>query len=366
MKNCIKLTREMVLFLSFIGIIGNMVYSHTWIDNDTDRAAWLAALVGILLVTPFALWILYLGRSNPNCTIFDILEAGMGKFLSKVANIIFILINIAVAVAQLNMFTEMLKTFFLLLTPPWVIMMFLVLVSAMFVNSGIMVWGRVVEILCAFGLLNYLSSFLFAIPNQFHIKYVLPIFDTSVSGFIKGAVFITGNASEFLLLLMIIVRFIPEPLKHYKWVAKGIIFAGIIFPLAIMVITGMMSSELASRIAFGGVNAAILIQIGEYVRGLEIFVFGTYQFIAIGKTLICMYCSWESAKNITNNWKPGFQLLLIAFLILLPSVWLNSYNKAYFIAVFLGNYVILPFSIVILLLSTIGMIIKNIRTGSRK
>lgn len=364
MQEHIKLTREQVFFLAFIGVLGNMIYCHTWIDDEVDRAAWLAALSGILLVIPFAIWLLYLSKSHPNSTVFDMLEVSVGKFVSGIVIIIFIIINIAIAVAQLNMFTEMIKVFFLQYTPSWIIMFVLVLTSAMFVNSGISVLGRVFELLTMLGLLNYFTSFIFAFPNQVHLQYILPIFDTSIIGFIKGILFMTGNASELLLLLMIIVSFIPEPLKHYKWVVSGILFSGIIFSLAILMIIGIMSPELAKRIAFGGVNASKIIQVGEYIRGLEILVFGTYQFLAIGKISLCLYCAWTSGKKIFSKVKPKHQLELMAFILLISSALLNSYSKAYFLAVFLGNYIILPFSLIILLIATISIMIISKKTGS--
>lgn len=364
MQDRIKLTREMVLFLTFIGVLGNILYTHTWISNLTDRSEWVASLLGILLIIPFAIWLLYLGNIYPDCTIFDILEKGLGKLPCIVFCIIFIIINIAVAVAQLNMFTEMLRVFFLEYTLSRVIILFLILMCLLFVSSGIVVIGRLVEILAVIGILNYFGSFIFAFPHQVHIEYIIPIFDTSFSSFLKGALFMTGSAAECLLMLMIIVRFIPDPLKHYKWVVSGIALCAIVFSFAVMIIIAIMSPELAKRVAFGGVNAAKVIQVGEYIRGLEIFVFGSYQLSAIGKTVLCMYCSWIAIKKIFGNKKAKLQLIFVAALIFLPSFLLRSYISAYSMGVFLGSYILLPFSVVVLMLTTISIWIKNKKTGS--
>lgn len=366
MQGNIKLTREQIFFLSFIGTLGNIVYSHTWIDNNTDRSAWVAAFLGILLIIPFAIWIFYLGKFYPKGNIFDILESGLGKLTSKFFSVLFILINIAVAVAQLNMFTEMLNVFFLQYTPPWVIMLFLILIGVLFVYGGIHVFGRLTEILGVLGLINYFAAFVFAFPKFFRIEYIYPVFDTSLWGFLKGTIFMTGGAAECLLILMIIVRYIPEPAKHYWWVIKGIAFSAVIFSLAIFVIIGMLSPELAKRIAFGGVNAAKIIQIGNYIQGLEVFIFGTYQFIAIGKITLSMYCAWISAQKIFNGKKPLLLLFITTLMFLAPSVYLSSYNTAYFIAVALANYIILPFSVLVLLLASISVIIINKRVGRVK
>jgi len=359
LRKNITLSREQVFFISFLGIIGNIVYIHTWIDNDVDRAAWVADLLGILLVIPFAVWIFYLGKFYPKATVFEILETGLGKLSGRALSIVFILINITVAVAQLNMFAEALNVFFLQYTPTWVEMLFLVLIGVLFVNGGIQNFGRLVEILAILGVINYFASFIFAFHKNFKIAYVIPVFDTSIIGFLKGTIFMLGGASECLLLLMIIVRFVPDPAKHYMWAVKGIALGAVVFSSAIIVINGMMSPELAKRIAFGGVNAARLIKIGEFVQGLEIFIFGSYQLIAIGKITMCMYCAWTSAKKIFNNKLALLLLLITALMIFVPSVWLSSYNKAYFLAVILGSYVILPFSVFVLLLASISIFIKN-------
>lgn len=363
MQENIKLTREQVIFLSFLGIVGNIVYSHTWIDDWADRAAWVAGFLGVLLLIPFAVWIFYLGKFYPQGTIFDILEKGLGKISSKILGLIFILINIAVAVAQLNMFTQMLNVFFLQHTPAWVIMLSLTVMGVLLVNGGIQAFGRLTEILAVLGVLNFFAAFIFAFPRFFHLEYVIPVFNSPISGLLKGTAFIAGGTAECLLILMIIVRYVPDSAKHYMWVVKGIALSSLIIASAILVIIGMMSPELAKRIAFGGVNAARLIQIGEYIQGMEIFIFGAYQFIAIGKITLSMYCTWISGKAIFTEKKPFLQLVIVAFMILIPSIWLNSYNKAYFLAVGLG-YIILPFCVFILILTSLSAFIINKRAGS--
>lgn len=238
--------------------------------------------------------------------------------------------------------------------------------GAMFAKSGIGSFGRLAEILTLIGIINYFTSFIPAFPSMIHIEYIIPVFNLPFSGFVRGVVFLLGAASEYLLLLLIIVADIPDPLKHYKWVVSGIIFSSIIFSVAILIIIAMLSPEMAKRIAFGGINAARIIQTGDFLSGLELFVLGTYQFIAIGKATMCIYCAWTAAKQIFGEKREGLQIILISLLMLIPAVWINSYSKAYYIAVLLGSYVILPFCIIVLLLASIGIRIKRKRAGGSK
>lgn len=353
----------MVFSLVLIGILGNIVYCHTWIDDATDRSAWLAGLAGILLIIPFALWILYICRNNQEATVFDIVENGLGKIVTVVLCIAFIAVNVLTAVANLNMFTEMIKVFFLTLTPGWIIMLFVVLLSVIFISRGLTMFARLAEMLTILGLLNYFGSFLFAFPSDFNLGYIIPVFDTSWSGFMKGAFFITGEASECLLLLLIIVRFIPDPFKHHKWINYGIAVSGVIFAFAILLIIAMLSPELTKRIAFGGVNAAKLLHIGDYVHGLEIFIFGTYDFLVVGKIALCLYCSRMALQNIFSSKKNLLYILITAVLIFSCSTALSSYNKAYFLGVILGSYVTLPLTILILILASLSTVIINKKSG---
>lgn len=365
MPDNIKITREQVIFLIFMSTLGNMVYSHIWIDDAADRAAWLVAFAGILLNIPLAAGMFYLGKYHPQKTLFDMLEDGLGKIPGILLGLLYITINIAVAVTMLNLFTQLLKTFFIMFTPSWIIMLFIVAIAVLFCSGAFKSFARTVEMLTVLGLLNYFVSFAHAFPTYIHTEYMFPIFDTPWPGLIKGALFIAGAASECLLLVMIMVAYIPDPGKHYMWAVYGLGAAAPVFSSAILFIMAMLSPELAKRIAFGGVNAAKIIQIGDFLQGLEVFIFGTYQFLAIGKTTVCLYCSWTAVKKICNNWQPRLLLLGSALMIFAPAVWLNSYNKAFQLATWLGGYVLLPFSVIMLLLAAVStFIVKKKRERS--
>ncbi len=359
MKAEMQLTREQILFISFMGVIGNIVYIHTWIDNDTDRSAWLACMVGILFIIPLAIWILFLGKFLPKASLLDIIEAGIGKVAASIFYLSFFCVNIVIASTHLCMFTAMINTFFLQITPPYVIMAFLIFIGILLAKGNLQYFARFVEILAVLGLLNYFLTFVFSIPNELHLEFIYPIFDTSLLGFLKGSFFIAGAAAETLLILILFVRNIPTPNKHYKWVVKGILTAAAIFPLAIIIIIAMMSPELAQRIAFGGVNAARLIQVGNFIQGLEVLVLIAYQLIAIGKVTISLYCAWTSMKDFFNSKIPRILLFLTAIIMFEASFQIVSYSTAYSIAVFAASYIVLPFSLFVIIVASLCVIFRK-------
>jgi hypothetical protein len=344
-----RLTGAQIFLISFLGVIGNIVYIHTWIDDDTDRASWLIAMIGIMLLIPLAYCM----------SVLDILEKRFGKIPSVLICLMYFAVNVIISGTHLNMFTELVNTFVLQYTPPMIIMIVLVMLAALFSSGKIQTLARLTGILAILGIVNYFSTFIFAFPKYINTAYIIPVFVTPVSGLLKGLYFIIGSVSDGLLLLAVFVRYMPATAISRKWVVKGMLAAAVVFSMAILIIIAMMSPELAKRIAFGGVNAARLITVGNYVQGLEVFILVAYQIIAVGKITVCLFCAWMSLKRIFNDKFPTPLLLITALSILVPSVWLSSYNKAYSIAVFMATYITLPFSILLILLSVISFMHQN-------
>lgn len=359
-----KISQEQVILLTFASGAGTIVYTFTWITHITGRPFWVAVFIGVLVNIPFAIWILYLGKFIKGGTIFDILQMGIGKFLCNIIIVAYIFLNTAIAACMLNMFTGTIKVFFLQTTPSWVIMLFIVFICCVFANSEIKILGQFIGLLVVLYMFNFISGFSLSFIKDFNIQYVIPIFDTSFPNFLKGILITAGISSECLLFLMAAVGSIPNPQKHYMWAVNGLAFWAVLLSLAILVMEGVESLELLSRVAQTGVTVASLIQIGKFIRGVEILVLGTYQLITIAKISLYLYSSWISVRKLFNNKLPRLQLPLLALAVFFLSAWINSYNTGYFLSIFIGAYIFLPFALLVLLLATLGVFIQNKKTGS--
>lgn len=57
-------------------------------------------------------------------------------------------------------------------------------------------------------------------------------------------------------------------------------------------------------------------------------------------------------------------MLLISIIIIIPSIKLNSYNKAFFASIFMDYYILLPFVAFIIIIAFLGDYIKGKMSGS--
>ena len=300
MEGSDTISKGQVTLLTYGSAAGSIVYTFTWITHVTGKPFWIATFLGVLTNIPFAIWILYLGQHCRGRTIFEMLEKLVGKFIGGIIIVLYIILNIVMSACMLNLFTGAVKVFFLTYTPPSVIMFFVVSACAFYANGEIAALGRFTEILAILFTTNYLIGFLFSFFKTFKIENILPIFDTTVSAFAKGAAIAAGSTAECLMLLMVLVGSLKNPRGNYVGAAKGLIFWAIFLSSAIFIMSGIISPEILSRIAGAGIVVSKVIQLGEFLRGVEVFILVTYQCIAVIKITLYIYSSIVSVRILLN------------------------------------------------------------------
>jgi hypothetical protein len=312
---------------------------------------------------PLGLWIFCLGKHFQGGTVFDILEKSLGRFVCIIISIAYIILNITIGVCMLNLFTGTVRVYFLERTPSWVIMLILILMSTLFINSGIQNFSRLIELLIVLCVINFFVGISLSFTREFKIEHITPIFDTSLPKFAEGMVFIIGSVAESLFFLMVMVGSVPDPHRHYRWVIKGFTYWAFILTLSTFIVAGDVGTEVLSRIGQGGITVARIIYLGGYIRGLEVLILMTYQYIAIVKIIMVLYSCWIASKKLISIKKPWILLIVLSLITFAASVWVNSYNTGYFLAVFLGYYFVLPSVVFVLLLASLSVVIKKRKKG---
>ena len=354
-----EFTREQVIYLTFIAACGNMAYNSTWCVAISGRSSFVAVFIGTLLMIPVSFLILKVCKKHESCTLFDIIELGFGKFITGIFVIIYSLIVIIIAVSTMLLFTGQISTSFLQLTPPWLIMLIILFISSLIVSKGVNILGRMVEILAIWAICNYFPVFFLSLFKQFNWEYVIPIFDTSFFSFIKGTLFSFGSASEFLIFELIITAYIKEPYKHRKWITRGIFLWAFVIILAVFLIIGIKNVEIFEGMPQVGVEAARAINLGDFIRGVEVFIVMTYQIIAISKIAICIFCiKGATKKTFSFKYSKTF-IVLIASIIFIISFEITNVNTVYFLSLFCAIYLTVPFTLLVILFAFFSNLINK-------
>lgn len=352
-----------VSFLIYAAASGNIVFTFTYITLVSGRPFWFAVLLGVLSNIPLAYCILLIVMNQPGNSIFDILKKGMGKIVCSVIILIYLIFNIILTSSMLSMFTGIVKIYFLERTPTVVISIFLLAMCSIFANSSIQVTSRLIQTLSFFFTLNYFAGFSISFSRDFNISYVIPVFDTTYSAFFRGVLITSGMSAECLLYLMAITGLIQKPHKEFMSVFKGLLSWSIVLSAAIMIMEGVYRSELLSHVAGAGIAVSRTIQIGNFVRGLEILILMTYQYLVVLKIVIFLQSCFYAVNSLFKIKMRKLFFTFFSLLVLIFSMWMNSFNLGYFISIIV-SYFLMPFVIVVLVLSSISVRSLKKRSGS--
>lgn len=359
-----RFTREQIVFLIFASGCSNMAFNFIWAVYLAGRSGWVAIALGILLTVPFALAMLKLSKKYPGNNIFDIIKVSFGKVVYIIIIIINSAVNIVSGVTILNYLSGTVKVYFLQLTPVWVIMLCAVISAILFVNNKILLIGRTVELLTIWYIINYFTGFSLGFVREFQIENIFPIFDTNLLSFVKAVFFSFASASEILLLILVMMEHMPQTEGNRGSIIKGIGLWTFILPLAVFIMQGISGTQLLMRTSSVGVEISRAIHFGDFFRGLELFILATYMLITTIRLTLYLYCTWIPVRKLFKEKYSFIILLIIALMIMVPAIRLNSYNAAFFISIFMDYYVILPFTLIVLLIAFLGSYIKNKKKGT--
>ncbi|MGE5328686.1 MAG: GerAB/ArcD/ProY family transporter [Deltaproteobacteria bacterium] len=362
-SNNFKISREQIILLIVGAAGGAYTYNFTWIIPSGGRAVSIIGLLSIVPIIPLVFWLLSLRKDRPEDTIFEIIESGLGKVTSKSIIIIYYFITMISIIILMNLFTQTVKIYFLQYTPAWILMLLIIIMCYMFVNSGIKIFVMFCEIIIVLATIDFHAGFALAFVKQFKIENFIPLFDITLSGFLKSIIFIMGNLSEVLMMFMLLINVMPDSKKCLTWIVKGLILWAVIYAAAGVIFIGIIGVEQLARVSGTGVAVAKVIQIGDFIRGLEVFIFVVYVNQAIAKLCIFLYSMQQAGLRLIGKSKSKIHLIIAAILVFIGSIIMNSYVTAYFVSVFLYTYILLPFSIFVLILGSLGLAISNRKRG---
>lgn len=353
------------IFFMFTSAYGGILFLHSHVFLTTGRATWLAeGLGGALLIMP-ALVMLYLANFSPGSTLFEIIEDSAGKLIAWICGGTFILISIVVSALMLKIFEGLVHNFILQNTPGWVPTTAILLLAIVIARSGIETVGRLSVVIVVVFVLVFFMALGFGFAGQFDFHSILPFFDRDPVGFFDGVNLVAGGFGEVLLFIMIMAAALPKPAKSYKPVAWGLFMAVVVIPMLVtLVFEGLIGPDNAARIYFAGVSASLVIQVGKFIQGLEVFILIAYETATVMKISINLLSSKEVLAQLCGNKYPDLWLPLIAVAVMTIYILSGSTNAAFLYYVDVARYIIPPYVILTIGITSLFHFIKKRRAAS--
>jgi len=353
------ISKIQVFFIMAIVCSGTSINTFSEIFKLAGRASAIANMTSLLLLIPLALWALRLAQFAPGHTILEILEMTAGKFFSKVACGLYTLISFAVMTLTARHIGFLLQASSLPNTPLYVTSFVLLTLSTFIARGGIEVLGRLCEVLYILtNVIFWLGTFGASLGINF--DFLFPVFDRGVTNIAAAAYLQAGSVSEGILLLLIMVAALARPADSYnKAVSMGILLVVVNFASASMLIIGVYGVEVASHFLIPEIQVSIDVQQGNFVQGLEMFVqVASICTVTLGVAAHTYAASVATAKIFNNRYPMVWLAMTFASVAFLVN-WIPSFNEVVLYSTLLGRYVTLPFIIIILFITSTGLLFRG-------
>lgn len=361
MINNLKISNFQVLSLIALGSYGSAVFFLTEIINIAGRTAWVTPLFIEFIILPAILLIIYASKDYDGLTIFEIIEHISGKLVSSIICLIYIGINIVLSIFNLALATNITKSNLLHTTPFWIPLFLTLLIATFIASSGIEVIGRICALLIPILTLCYIAFLLIGYDN-FDFNNLKPFLDKGIDNLGNSFYLTNSILSEVLLLLFVLTSAMKNKAIILGKVAKSSLIIFVIIPMFIIVsYIGILSQEVSSMVAFGGLNISMFAGIERYVQGTEIFVLVVIIFFSILKITTFLYCIRISFNQIFNKKvkNPVYILLPSSIIIFIGSLTYFNFNYVYKQCLLFYQYIVIPFSLALILFTLILIFFKR-------
>lgn len=173
----------------------------------SKQDAWISILLSgvIIQVIITTLWIL--GRRFPSKTIFEYSKQLAGKIVGTAINLSYVCYGLMVTCLILMYSTSIIKTWVLVLTPKWIIMLLLIITAILLAKEKLMDICNVYVVVSGFILLLCLISILVVITYPVEWRYLLPIGQSGGMKIIKGVKEVYFSMLGFELLVILFPYF---------------------------------------------------------------------------------------------------------------------------------------------------------------
>ncbi|MEK3760043.1 endospore germination permease [Paenibacillus sp. FSL P4-0338] len=275
--------------------------------------AWIAALFALLINLMMALLCLGLCRLYPGQTLFEILESVLGRWPGKALSLIYLFYFLILTSALLGDLSTFITTEVMPETPSEATKLIFLLVLVISALKGIIILGRLSELLFPW-LLLLLTLLVLALIPQANWTHIRPIMEDG-----PGPVLAAGIQSAMFQEPIVLMGFLPLvklPAKRARVLLSGIITGGIVLSVLTLLSVLVLGIEQTSNSVYPVFVLAKTINIGnvlQRVEGMLITIWIMTFFIKISLLFLLLLQNFQTVFSLKRTTHLIFPLAVLLF-----------------------------------------------------
>ncbi|WP_138206197.1 GerAB/ArcD/ProY family transporter [Haloimpatiens lingqiaonensis] len=288
--------KQMQLFIFCYSIGAYLLFS---MGSAVKQDAWIALIVGIILVIPVVVMYGRLMNLYPGKNLFQILEEVFGKVFGKVFSLIFIGNTFFLGSYILNDFVDFIKLTALFNTPLFIPILIIGILSIWILMKGIEVLANWAQFFIRIILIFIFITSILLIP-QMDITNLKPFFSHSIKEILKeGVALLTFPFSEVFLFLNFFdcVRYDDKTKNIF---IKPLILGGIVTLIVTIVTIMLLGGEIYSSFYYSGYASIKRMQFAGEFQRLEVVVSVAFTIMQFMEVSFCFLGVSKGIQSVFN------------------------------------------------------------------
>lgn len=294
-KEQISKSQAYTLIITFIIGTSLALVSYSKTNQDT----WIAILIAFLLAIPMVIIYGKILNNNPDKDLYQILEYIFGKILGKVLGSLYTFYFFHIGAICIRNITEFIQVSSFPETPQYFTALFIGILAIYILKCGLEVIARVNKFIMPLLIFIISITLIMVIPKA-DINNLLPILKDGWMPVIKESFsdfsFPFGETVVFLAFLNTVKEKNKSPIIYLIGIFLGsiILLSAVIRNILVLGFPSLSSST------FPSYDAVSLIDIGNFIRGVEIIIAIVITIAGFIKISICLLASCIGVARIFN------------------------------------------------------------------
>ncbi|WP_162341763.1 GerAB/ArcD/ProY family transporter [Paenibacillus paridis] len=293
------ISRHQLLTISIIYQIGTTIIFG--FAAGAGRDSWLAVLISTFFGTVLVWMYTRITHLNPGLTFIECYPAQFGKVIGTPIAWLHPLLFLYIAGRIVADIKSLVPTTILPGTPPWVILLFFMVVISYGLFLGIEVMGKLAEIILPIILLIFLIEVILIISSGVvHLENLTPILDKGW-GRIWSVVWPLGIIQSFgeSLALALVWTLMNERARVGRTMILSSLFAGLFIAFTDAMAVVVFGEEIFKRATYPLYALVQAISVSDFIAQLDATGVIYFCFMAFLKTYIYLFATIRSIQKLT-------------------------------------------------------------------
>nr|WP_269844003.1 endospore germination permease [Tissierella creatinophila] len=348
-----------ILIITFIFGTSLALVSYSESEQDT----WISMLISLAFAIPIVIVYGKILNNHPNKDIFQILEYLFGKIVGKIIGFLYTFYFFHLGAICIRNITEFIQLSSFPDTPQYVTTFFIGALAIYVLKSGMEVIARVNKFVFPLLIFIIAITLIMAIPKV-DTNNLLPLLENGWLSILKASFSNFSFPFGETVIFLSILNSVKEKKKSSKIYLKGLFIGSLILLSVAIRNILILGFPILSSSTFPSYDAVTLIDIGNFIRGLEIIVSIVITIAGFIKVSICLLASCIGTARLFNfpDYKGvsaplGLLMMSVSFILYSSTMHMIEWIKIY-------KYYAFPFQVILPIFILIVTKLKKQKTPS--